>query len=59
MVPKIFDWIENAPINENLPKEKPAEETSDASADASTDDSSADATPTPADDELHHSVFDF
>ena len=26
MVPKIFEWIENAPINENLPKEKPADE---------------------------------
>ena len=58
MVPKIFDWIENAPINENLPKEKPAEETAETRRlDPSTDDSSADATP--ADDELKKSVFDF
>ena len=48
MVPKIFDWIENAPINENLPKEKPAEE----------DNSAADETT--ADDQLASGgVFDF
>ena len=45
MVPKIFDWIENAPINENLPKEKPAEDNSDDAA--------------AADDQLANSVFDF
>ena len=56
MVPKIFDWIENAPINENLPKEKPAEETSAAD---ETMDMETDTTVT-ADDELwNNSAFDF
>lgn len=35
MVPKIFDWIDNAPIDENLPKEK--DENTEAVADSADD----------------------
>ena len=60
-VPKIFDWIENAPINENLPKEKPVEETTTADEDIDSSDSTADDTAdsTAADDELFNNYFDF
>lgn len=62
MVPKIFEWIENAPINENLPKEKPVEEATEATADtadtATGSDTAGNETVT-VDDELSAVFFDF
>lgn len=63
MVPKIFEWIENAPINENLPKEKPVEEATEATAEATTDTSTGSDTAgnetVTVDDELSAVFFDF
>ena len=59
MVPKIFEWIENAPINENLPKEKPVEEATEATADTSTGSDTAGNETVTVDDELSAVFFDF
>ena len=63
MVPKIFEWIENAPINENLPKEKPVEPATEAADEATTDTSNGSDTAgnetVTVDDELSAVFFDF
>lgn len=50
MIPKIYDWIDNAPINENYPKEKPAQNAGQPTGDDAEQ---------PTDDFIAQGVFSF